>query len=338
MKYKNLGNTGLKVSEICLGTMNYGDTVSESDAINIVKNAIDMGVNFFDTADAYTGGSSEEILGKALRGNRQTMVIATKVSGKTGPGANDSGLSRAHILQAIDGDLKRLQTDYIDVYYAHNPDYDTPIEETLLAMDDLVHQGKVRYIGCSNYSAWQMCKARGVSDLHGLVRFECTEPPYNLLTRDIEMELLPLCAEDNIGVCVYNPLAGEMLTGKHEFGKPPAEGRFTHEIMGPGYLDRYWSEMNFQAVDRLKKLAKDHGCSMVQFAIGWILNNETITSVLSGTTAVEQLEENISATEIKLTPEELKVCDEVWQMFRPPRYKYYKTIEDIKALPNLMKK
>jgi aryl-alcohol dehydrogenase-like predicted oxidoreductase len=338
MKYKNLGNTGLKVSEICLGTMNYGDPVSEAEAINIVKNAIDMGVNFFDTADAYAGGSSEEILGKALKGNRHTMVIATKVSGKTGPGANDIGLSRAHIIQAIDGSLKRLQTDYIDLYYAHNPDYDTPIEETLLAIDDLVHQGKVRYIGCSNYSAWQMCKARGVSDLHGLVRFECTEPPYNLLTRDIEMELLPLCAEDNIGVCVYNPLAGEMLTGKHEFGKPPAEGRFTHKIMGPGYLDRYWSEMNFQALDRLKKLAKDHGCSMVQFAIGWILNNDTITSVLSGTTAVEQLEENISATEIKLSPEELKVCDEVWQMFRPPRYHYYKTIEDIRSLPNLMKK
>jgi aryl-alcohol dehydrogenase-like predicted oxidoreductase len=338
MKYRQLGNTGLKVSEICLGTMNYGDPVSEAEAINIVKSAIGMGVNFFDTADAYSGGKSEEILGKALKGDRQTMVIATKVAGKTGPGANDSGLSRAHIIQAIEGDLKRLQTDYIDLYYAHNPDYDTPIEETLLVMDDLVHQGKVRYIGCSNYSAWQMCKARGVSDLHGLVRFECIEPPYNLLTRDIEMELLPLCAEDKIGVCVYNPLAGEMLTGKHEFGKPPAEGRFTHEIMGPGYLERYWSDMNFKAVDRLKKLAKEHGCSMVQFALAWILNNETITSVLSGTTAVEQLQENISATEIKLSPEEMKVCDEVWQMFRPPRYHYAKTLQDIKNLPNLKKK
>jgi aryl-alcohol dehydrogenase-like predicted oxidoreductase len=338
MQYRNLGNTGLKVSEICLGAMNYGDPVSETEAVNIVKNAVDMGVNFFDTADAYAGGKSEEILGKALKGNRQKVVIATKVYGRTGPGANDIGLSRAHIIQAIDGSLKRLQTDYLDLYYAHNPDYETPMEETLRVMDEIVRQGKVRYIGCSNFAAWQLCKARGLSDLYGLARFECVQPPYNLLTRDIEMELLPLCKDDNIGVCVYNPLAGEMLTGKHEFGKPPAEGRFTHKIMGPGYKERYWSEMNFQAVDRLKRLAKEHGCSIVQFAIAWLLNNPTITSVLSGTTAVAQLQENISAAEIKLTPEELKVCDEVWLMFRPRRYHYAKTLEEIQNLPDLKSK
>lgn len=335
MKYSNVGNTGLKVSKICLGAMNYGDPVSEVEAVNIVKSAIGLGVNFFDTADAYSGGRSEEILGKALKGDRQTVVIATKVCGKTGPGANDSGLSRAHIMQAIEGSLKRLQTDYIDLYYAHTQDFETPIEETLRAMDDLIRQGKVRYIACSNFTAWQLCKARGLSALYNLAKFECVQPPYNLLTRDIEMELLPLCAEDKIGVCVYNPLAGEMLTGKHVFGKPPAEGRFTHKIMGQGYLERYWSEKNFEAVDRLKQLAAEHGCSMPQFALGWILNNGTITSVLSGTTAIGQLKENISATEIKLSPEELNVCDEVWQMFRPPRYFYAKTQADLKALPNL---
>ena len=149
------------------------------------------------------------------------------------------------------------------------------------------------------------------------------------------MELLPYCAEDNIGVCVYNPLAGEMLTGKHEFGKSPAEGRFTHKIMGAGYMERYWSEMNFTAVDRFKQLAKEHGCSLVQFSLAWILNNKTITSVLSGTTAVDQLQENISATEVTLSPEELAVCDEIWRMFRPPRYHYAKTPDEIKALPKL---
>jgi aryl-alcohol dehydrogenase-like predicted oxidoreductase len=335
MKYKNLGNTGLKVSQICIGTMNYGDPVTEAEATKIVKTAISMGVNFFDTSDGYVGGVSEEILGKALKGDRQKVVVATKVCGRTGPGANEIGLSRSHVMQAIDASLKRLQTDYVDLYYTHSPDYETPIEETLRAFDDLVHQGKVRYTGCSNFSTWQLCKARGISALYDLAKYECVQPPYNLLTRDIEMELLPYCAEDNIGVCVYNPLAGEMLTGKHEFGKPPAEGRFTHRIMGPGYMERYWSDMNFKAVDRLKQVAKDHGCSLVQFALAWILNNKTITSLLSGTTAVEQLQENISATEVKLSPEELAVCDEVWRMFRPPRYHYMKTAAEIKALPSL---
>jgi 1-deoxyxylulose-5-phosphate synthase len=338
MIYKNLGRTGLKVSRICLGTMNYGDTVSETEVVEIVQSAISQGVNFFDTSDAYAGGRAEETLGKALKGNRQSIVIGTKVCGKTGPGVNDSGLSRQHIMHSIEGSLRRLQTDYIDLYYAHSPDYDTPIEETLRAMDDLVHQGKVRYIGCSNFSAWQLAKSRGISDLYNLARFECAQPPYNLLTRDIEMELLPLCAEDGIGVCVYNPLAGELLTGKHQFGKPPAEGRFTHKIMGKGYLDRYWSDTNFQAVDRISQLAGEHGCSLVQFALAWILNNNTVTSILSGTTALGQLRENLSAVDIKLSTEELKVCDEVWLMFRPPRYHYVKTADQVKAVPDLRSK
>jgi aryl-alcohol dehydrogenase-like predicted oxidoreductase len=225
-------------------------------------------------------------------------------------------------MQAAEDSLRRLQTDYIDLYYAHAPDFVTPIEETLRAMDDLVRQGKVRYLGCSNFSAWMLGKALRVSEVQKLARFDCVEPPYNLITRDIEMELLPLCVEEGIGLCVYNPLAGEMLTGRHEFGKPPAEGRFTHETYGPGYLDRYWSEVNFKAVDRLKQIASERGISLPQFALAWILNNELITSVLSGTTALEQLEENLAAMDVVLSPEELKACDEVWQMFRPPRYHY----------------
>jgi 1-deoxyxylulose-5-phosphate synthase len=332
MQYKQLGRTGLKVSSICLGSMNYGDPVSETDSINIVKSAISLGVNFFDSADGYGKGRSEEVLGKALKDSRQSVVIATKTGVPIGPGPNDSGLSRIHIMQAIEGSLRKLQTNYIDLYYAHFPDYGTPLEETLRAMDDLVHQGKVRYIGCSNFPAWYISSALRVSEIRNLARFECAQPVYNLLTRDIEMELLPLCANEGMGVCVFNPLAGEMLTGKHQFGKPPAEGRFTHSLLGKGYLERYWSDINFQAVDKLKEVARGHGCTLPQFALAWILSNPTITSVLSGTTALEQLQENLSAAEIKLSPEELKACDEVWLMFRPPRYHYAKTPDSLKEM------
>jgi aryl-alcohol dehydrogenase-like predicted oxidoreductase len=324
MQYKNMGRTGLKVSRICLGAMNYGDPVSETESINIVKSAFAAGVNFIDTANIYAATKSEEIVGKAVKGDRHSFVIATKVGTPVGPGPRDVGLSRKHIMQAAEDSLRRLQTDYIDLYYAHIPDFSTPLEETLRAMDDLVHQGKVRYIGCSNFSAWMLGKALRISEVQGLARFDCIEPPYNLLTRDIEMEMLPLCAEEGIGVCAYNPLAGEMLTGRHQFGKPPAEGRFTHEMYGPGYLERYWSEVNFKAVERVKEVAGGRGISLPQFALAWVLNNELVTSVLSGTTVLDQLQENLAAVDVMLSPEELKACDDVWQMFRPPRYHYAK--------------
>jgi 1-deoxyxylulose-5-phosphate synthase len=323
MQYKKLGRTGLKVSQICLGTMNYGDPVSETEAINIIKSGLAAGVNFLDTADRYVGGKSEEIVGKALKGERHSVIIATKMGGPTGSGPNGRGLSREHIMYAIEGSLKRLQTDYIDLYYAHMPDYDTPMEETLRAMDDLVHQGKVRYIGCANHYAWQISHALRLSAVHNLVRFDCVQPQYNLLTRDAELELLPLCDNEGLGVCTYSPLAAEMLTNKHEFGKPPAEGRFTDHQYGQMSLNMYWSEINFKAVDRFRRIAREHGCSLIQFALAWVLNNKTITSVLSGTTEVGQLNENLAATEVELSPAELKACDEVWQeYFRPPRQPY----------------
>ena len=321
MELKKIGRSGLKVTPICLGTMTLGSQVGESDSIKIIKSAIDSGINFLDTADGYSGGKSEEIIGKALKGNRDSVVLATKVGAKVGPKL-EFDLSRKYIMQTVEGSLRRLQTDYIDLYYCHFPDYDTPLDETLRAMDDLIHQGKVRYIGCSNFKAWMICKALWISDRYNLDRFVCSEPVYNLLTRDIEYEMLPLCESEGMGVCVFNPLAGEMLTGRHEFGKPPKEGRFTMKDLGPGYLERYWNEKNFEAVERLKGLAEKNGLTLPQFAMAWILNNKAITSVLSGVTTVQQLEENLKAVEVTIPEEDLKVCDEVWQMFSPPRYMY----------------
>jgi len=323
MEYKNLGRTGIKVSPICLGTMTFGAQVSETEAIKIIKGAMNSGVNFIDTADQYIDGRSEEIVGKALKGERHSVVLVTKIGAwQSGPGINDIGLSRKHIMKGIEESLRRLGTDYVDVYYVHKPDYNTPIEETLRALDDLVHQGKVRYIACSNFRAWQLCKALWVSNLYHLTRFECIQPPYNLLTRDIEYELLSLCDSEGIGVCVYNPLAGGLLTGKHDLKKPPTEGRFTLQRLGPMYRERYWSDINFQAVARLKQVADEHGRNMAQFALAWILNNRTITSIVSGVSSLEQLQTNLGATELKLSKEELAVCDEVWQQLRPVRFLY----------------
>ena len=323
MQYRKLGRTGLKVSTICLGTMIYGNQVSEIEAIKIIERVLNAGVNFFDTADAYAEGRSEEIVGKALKEKRHSVVLATKVASRTGPGANDIGLSRKHIMRGIEDSLRRLETDYIDLYYVHSPDYDTPIEETLRALDDLVHQGKVRYIACSNFRAWQLCKALCASDLHNLARFDCIQPPYNLLTRDIEYELLPLCASEGVGVCVYNPLAAGLLTGKHDPNKPPAKGtRFTLERMGPLYYERYWSAINFEAIAHLKQIAKEYGRSLPQFALAWVLSNEAITSAICGASSLKQSEENLGATEVKLSEEELAACDGVWQQLRTPRFFY----------------
>ena len=323
MKLNKLGRTGLKVSPICLGTMTLGSQVAEAESMEIIKSAIDMGVNFLDTADGYSRGKSEEIIGKAIKGNRDAVVIATKVGARLPPDPG-TNLSRKYIMKTVEESLKRLQTDYIDLYYCHFPDYNTPLDETLRTMDDLVHQGKVRYIGCSNFKAWVLCKALWVSDHYNLARFDCIEPPYNLLTRDIEYELLPLCESEGVGVCVFNPLAGELLTGRHEFGAPPKEGRFTMKDLGPGYMERYWNAKNFEAVERFKTLAEKNGLTLAQFAMAWILNNKTITSVLSGVTTVQQLEENLKSVEIVLPEEDLNVCDEVWQIFSPPRFMYGK--------------
>ncbi len=323
MQYRTLGRTGMKVSEVCLGTMTFGDQVSESDAISLTHAAIDQGVNFIDTANMYVKGRSEEIVGKAIRDRRGDVVLASKVGIQIGTGPNDVGLSRKHIMKGVEDSLRRLHTGYLDIYYAHLPDYTTPIESTLRAFDDLVHQGKVRYLACSNFRAFQLCKALWVSDTHNLARFDLIQPPYNLLTRDIEYELLPLCVDERIGVCVYNPLAGGLLTGKHDPSKPPATGtRFANDAMGKMYYDRYWNESNFNAVARIKSIAEQGGKDMAHLALAWILTNQAITSIIIGATSMKHVEHNIAATEISLCGDECAKLDEVWYQLRPLRFFY----------------
>jgi aryl-alcohol dehydrogenase-like predicted oxidoreductase len=325
MNYRQLGRTGLLVSEISLGTMTFGNPLDEAASIKMMDLAIDSGINFIDTADMYVDGLTEVIVGKGLKGKRDRVILATKVGAwKSGPEVNDVGLSRKHIMDGIELSLQKLQTDYIDLYYAHKPDPIVPIDETLRAMDDLVHQGKVRYIACSNYPLWKLCKALCVSELHNLARFDCIQPPYNLITRGIEEEVLPLCESEGIGVCVYNPLAGGILTGKHDPNKPPMEGtRFaSKEGLGKSYRPRYWLDTNFNAAMRIQEIAKTADRSMPQFAIAWILNNPTITSVICGATSMQQLEENLSATELKISDEELRICNEAWHELSPPRFSY----------------
>ena len=306
MQYKRLGRTGLKVSEVCLGCMTFGEQADEEESQLIVDRAWEAGVNFFDTADAYTETRSETILGNILKGRRHSAIVATKVFGRVGPDQNDQGLSRKHIMDAVDNSLRRLQTDYIDLYQVHRWDPETPIEETVRALDDLVRAGKVRYVGCSNFAAWQLCKALWVSDVQGLARFDSVQPRYNMLSRDIETELLPLCESEGVGVLVYNPLAGGLLTGKHVQGQEPApNSRFS---LRRSYMDRYWSAPNFEAVEGFRSIAEQGDKSMVHLAVGWILANPTVTSAIVGISALDQLAENLKAAEQPLTVEELEAC------------------------------
>ena len=323
MQYKQMGRTGLKISAMSIGTMFFGTQVGEEEAIKTLDLAFEKGINMFDTADAYGLGKSEEIVGKAIKNKRQSVVLATKIGHRGGRGPNDSGLSREHIIQGVEVSLKRLGTDYIDIYYAHTPDYATPIEETLRAFDHLVQQGKVRYVACSNIRAWQLTKSLWVSDKNNLARYDCIQSVYNLLTRDVEYELLPCCAAEGVGVTVFNPLAAGFLTGKYDPNQPPpADNRFGRERTGKREQELYWSPANFKAVAELKKVAEDHGRSLVQFALAWIINNPVVSSAVVGASSAKQLEDNVKAVDIKLSDEEKKACDEVWKELRPPRVFY----------------
>ena len=325
MKMRKMGRTGLVVSEVCLGTMTFGAQCDERTSIAIMDKAQSWGVNFFDTADVYplppkieTAGRTEEIAGRWMKEKRRQFVLATKCRFAVGPGPNDVGLSRKHILAAVDASLQRLQTDYIDLYQVHAPDPLTPLDETLRALDDLVHSGKVRYIGCSNFGAWQLARALWLSDRMNLARFDCLQPRYNLLYREVEAEVLPLCRDEGVGVIVYNPLAGGLLTGKYKKGQTPVEGtRFTLGKSGDLYRERYWQESHLDAVESLQLFLQKRSKPLIQAALAWVLAQEGITSAIVGATRPEQLDQSLPGSSLTLEPEELAACDDVW--FNLPR-------------------
>lgn len=321
MKIKHLGRTGLQVSEICLGTMTFGNQCDEPTSHAIMEKAFERGVTFFDTADVYPLGSTPETVGRTEKyvgnwlrpGKREQIVLATKFNGKMGKGPNEKGGSRKHIVQAVEASLRRLQTDYIDLYQMHAPDPETPLDETLRALDDLVHSGKVLYIGCSNYPAWLLTKALWTSDSLGLARFDCVQPRYNLLFRHIEAELLPLAADQGIGVISYNPLAGGVLTGRYQPGETPSEGtRFTLQHAGTIYQARYWQDPQLQAAAKLKLVCQERGLDLAQVALAWVLAQPAITSAILGASRAGQLDQTLPAVDLMLDEQILAACNDVW--------------------------
>ena len=316
MEYRRLGRTGLKVSELCLGTMTFGSGTDEAEAQRMLSMSIDAGINFVDTANSYGGGQSEISLGKALKGKRDGLVIATKFFNPMGDGPNDSGMSRLHIMQAVEDSLKRLQLDYIDLYYIHHVDTQTPLEEMLRALDDLVRQGKVRYTACSNYQGWRLMKALWTSDRYDLARFDCYQPQYSLVVRDIEQELIPICSSEGLGVVVWSPLAGGFLSGKYKPGQRILAG--TRSADAWAYPDTYFAENADQTLQTVIDVGGKIGRTPAQVALRWCLEQPAITSVIVGARTVDQLGDNLQAGSFRLEGDHLERLNSVSHL--PDRY------------------
>ncbi|MCV9887157.1 aldo/keto reductase [Metabacillus halosaccharovorans] len=310
MQYKTLGKSGLLVSELCLGAMTFGKEVNEEDSINMVHRFLDKGGNFIDTADVYVGGESEKIVGKAIKERRSEVVLATKVRMRVGPHPNDFGYSRRRIMEGIDQSLKRLNTDYIDLYQLHVWDHLTPIEETIRTLDDLVSSGKVRYIGCSNFLAWQMMKALSYSDFQNMVRFISIQPQYSLINREMDREILPLCKEENVGIIPWAPIGGGFLTGKYRKGESPNSGRLSNGV-GESSWENRANEKNFAILEAVQEIAHSLDKTPAQVALRWLLQKEEITSPIFGASSLEQFEENIGSIGWELTAEQWNQLDEI---------------------------
>ncbi|WP_138751069.1 aldo/keto reductase [Paenibacillus sinopodophylli] len=293
MNFKLLGKSGLAVSELCLGTMTFGNTTNEADSIEMIDRYIDHGGNFIDTADVYVSGKSEEIVGKAIKNRRSDVVLATKVRMTTSNNINGVGLSRKHIMDGVEASLKRLQTDYVDLYQVHVWDHATPIEETLRTLDDLVTSGKVRYIGCSNFFAWQLMKSLAYSDASRYVRFVSIQPQYSLVSRQMDREMHSLCLEEKVGIIPWAPLGGGFLTGRYT-REEPIEGRMTSKVGESAWINRA-SDKNFAIVDAVIEAAKELDKSPAQVALRWLIQREGITSPIFGASKLEQFEDNIGA-------------------------------------------
>ncbi|CAN5120560.1 aldo/keto reductase [soil metagenome] len=327
MRYNQLGNSGLFVSELCLGTMTFGAAgengmwgaiadVDQAAADRIVERSIAAGINFFDTADVYSFGESERMLGRALRNlgtRRSDVVIATKVHGKMAAGPNDHGASRGHILDSVEQSLERLQLDHIDLYQIHGTDAVTPIDETLRALDDLVSRGLVRYVGMSNWQAWRIAKALGRSELRGYARFETVQAYYSIAGRDLEREVVPLMAEEKVGLMVWSPLAGGLLSGKYGPGTVDSNGRRANFDFPPVNKDRAWA-----CIAAMREVAAKHSASVAEVALAWILAKPFVTTVIIGAKRMEQLDQNLAAVELTLDADDMRRLDEVSAL--PPEY------------------
>ena len=304
MEYRNLGKAGVKVSAIGVGCNQIGGKVDREGTKAIVRQALDLGINFFDTADVYGNrGASEEYLGAALEGLWEQVVVATKVRGRMGDGPNDQGVSRYHILNGVEASLRRLRTDHIDLYQIHNWDGSVQVEEMMRALDDLVRAGKVRYIGASNFSAWQLCRSNDVAEMMGWEEFVTIQPEYNLLAREIEGELVPYCAWANIGILPYFPLAGGFLTGKYQRGEPPPAG--SRGEFSP-YVKGLLTDANFDKLDKLRAFADSHSHTLHDLAFAWLLSKKQVASVIAGATTPEQVSAHAATVETKLLEAELK--------------------------------
>ena len=304
MEYVRLGRSGLKVSRVCLGTMTFGREADEDMSFKLMDKYVDLGGNFLDTADGYSSGGSEEIVGRWLkqRAARDRIILATKVYAITGPGPNDGGLSRLHIQRAIDASLRRLQTDVIDIYQIHRWDPHTRVSETLEALNDLVHQGKVRYIGCSNLASWQLCKFLRAAERDRWSRFISIQPIYNAINRSIEAEILPLCDAEGLGVITYNPLAGGMLTGKYARSAAMPTGARLEAFQS--YYERYFTDEALSVVRRFVTAAQEHGVTPAQLALAWVLAEPRVTCPIAGARNLDQLNDTLGGLEISLTPQE----------------------------------
>jgi len=309
MNYRNLGKSGLKVSRICLGTNNFGGQLSEKTSTEIIDKALDCGINIIDTANTYTTGKSEEIIGKAIKGRRDDVIIATKVGMSIGQKPHQTGLSRKHMLWQFQHSLKSLQTDFIDLYYLHRFDPETPLEETLRTLNDLVREGKVRYIACSNFAALQVAKAQEICEIHDLAKLVAVQPPYNLLQRETEKDLLPFCEQEGLGVLSYTPLMGGFLTGKYSRAAPPPAG--SRVAYNPRYWERLNKESNFTALEQIRRIADETGVAMSKVAVAWILKNPAITAPVLGASSPAQVEENCQIVEINLSEETYNRLNEI---------------------------
>ncbi len=308
MQYRHLGRCGLSVSPLSLGTMMFGGPADEAESVRIIGAALDAGINVLDTADIYNDGRSEQIVGRAIASCRDDVVLATKGRQPTGQGPNDRGAGRVHLVRALERSLKRLGTDYVDLYYVHAPDPHTPIDETLRALDDMVRSGKVRYIGCSNFRAWQVCQALWTSDRLGLNHFVCVQPLYNIVNRDIEVELLPLCSAYGLGVISYSPLARGVLTGKYRLNEafPPGsradrKDKRLHEVE--------LRQASLEIAERLGEYCRRRGVSLAQFALAWCLANPLVTSIILGPRTPQQLADNLACLEVTVTAEDEAFVD-----------------------------